>query len=96
MPCNATAPLFDGKTCISCDTYAEYDLKNLKCIPPQLYTNTTALKALKFIESGNHTLINIEAADAKIPLPKKPCPPETPLFNTKVCISCPNGTFYNL
>ena len=71
-------------------------MKTLKCIPPQLYTNTTALKTLKYIETANHTLLTIDAADAKIPLPKKPCPAEAPLFNTKQCIACTNGAFYNL
>jgi hypothetical protein len=48
-PCNETTPLFDGKTCIGCDDYSQYDLKNLVCIPPQMYTNTAALKTSKYI-----------------------------------------------
>lgn len=79
-----------------CDEYSLYDLKNLSCILPQLYTNTAALKKLKFIELDNYTLANIDIASSKIPLPKKPCDEKTPFFTSKGCISCPNNSYYNL
>jgi hypothetical protein len=96
FPCNDSKPFFDGKKCISCDSYSLYDLKGAACIPPQLYTNTTALKTLKYVEIEKSTISNIDAENAKIPNPKKPCPPESPLYNKTACISCPNGTYYNL
>lgn len=96
FPCDDSKPFFDGKKCIACDSYALYDLKGSACILPQLYTNTTALKTMKYIEIGNSTLNNTNAEIAKIPNPKKPCPPQAPLFNKTACISCPNGTYYNL
>lgn len=93
FPCNDSRPFFDGKKCIACYSY---DLKAAACVPPQLYTNTTALKTLKYIEIGNNTISNIDAENAKIPNPKKACPPEAPLFNKTTCITCSNGTYYNL
>jgi hypothetical protein len=61
VSCNETKPLFDGKKCISCDAFSIYDLKASNCIPPQLFTNTTALKTLKYIELEKSTLASIDA-----------------------------------
>lgn len=94
--CNETKPLFNGKKCFACDNYSLYDLQNLTCILPTLYTNTTAIKNLKYIESGNITLATLDAANAKIPAPSKPCPASEPFFTGSACISCPNGTYYDL
>ena len=95
-PCNETEPLYNGTGCVYCDEYSLYDLEKLACIPPQLYTNTAALKKDKFIELDNYTLANFEAADNKLPAPKKPCDEKTPLFTAKGCIACPSNSFYNL
>lgn len=54
------------------------------------------MKGLKYIELGNNTISNIDAANAKIPVPKKPCAKDAPLWNGTACLSCPNGTYYNL
>ena len=59
--CNETKPLYDGKKCINCDAYSIYDLKASNCTLPQLYTNTTALKTLKYLEIEKSTL---DSADA--------------------------------
>jgi hypothetical protein len=96
FPCNASKPFFNGRKCIHCDDYSLYDLKGGVCIPPQMYSNTTALKGLKYIELGNSTINSTDAANAKIPVPKKPCPAQQPLWNGSSCISCPNATYYNL
>ena len=95
VQCNSQKPLFNGKICISCDQDAIYDLKAANCIPPQLYTNTTALKNASYLESDNTTLASLDAAAAKLPAPKKACPSATPLFTGKECIACPNA-LYNL
>ena len=74
-----------------------YNLQSMKCYSPKLVSNVQALnKSKRYIELDAATLENIEKNLNSSQLPTTKCSDKQPLFNNKHCISCPEGTYYNL
>ena len=61
--CPASQPLYNGRTCMACNSIQYYDLQGLFCYTPQNASNVTALAiSQKYVSQPNHTLLTIEAA----------------------------------
>lgn len=97
MPCESSAPIFDGKTCYHCSTGQYFLLENSTCYDPKNATNIDYLaKSKLYVENDNHTLAQLKDSMSKNPYPTKPCPEAVPIWNGNQCVGCKQGEYYLL
>jgi len=95
--CSASQPLFNGTHCMGCPNGTYYMLSNFSCYTPLNVSNVPALAASnRYIQVGNHTLINVETAINASVLPVQACPSSAPLYNGTHCVACNSSQYFNL
>ena len=91
LPCQASAPLFNGTSCFACISPKFYNLIDSKCFSTQLSSNVSALNATgRYVNIGSFTLVNLENNISSQVLPSATCPASQPLFNGSVCLNLLN------
>ena len=82
---------------MACPTGTYYLLNNYTCYQPKNVSNVRVLAASnRYIEIGNHTLINVEIVINASVLPVQPCPSSAPLYNGTDCVACNSSQYFNL
>ena len=97
IACPATAPLYNGSTCLTCLPGQYYNLGTLSCQNPNLISNIVALRLNNnYLVTPTYNISTLQAAVSKVPYPVKACPPSSPLFNGTSCIACAINLIYDL